>query len=118
MVDGTRSADDWAWHGRFFASTADATLQVLLDAAKALGKTPAQVALRWVLEQPGISSVIAGVRTVEQLADNIGAAGWKLQGEWLEKLNTVSYLPVRYPESFEHNVHLRRVNAIRIPAID
>ncbi len=115
-VTGTRSADDWAWHGRFFAENADETLQVLLDAAQALEKTPAQVALRWVLEQAGISSVIAGVRTAEQLQDNLGAAGWKLQGDWLEKLNLVSHLPARYPESFEYNVHLRRESAIKIPA--
>lgn len=113
-VTGTRSADNWAWHGRFFASTADETLQILLDAAHALGKTPAQVALRWVLEQAGISSVIAGVRTTDQLQDNLGATGWKLQGEWLEKLNQVSHLPVRFPESFEFDVNLRRDNAIKI----
>ena len=118
MVDGTRSADAWAWHGRFFAANADETLQVLLDAAQALGKTPAQVALRWILEQPAVSSVIAGVRTVEQLTDNIGASGWRLEGEWLDKLNKVSYLPVRYPESFESDVHLRRVRAVKIPAIE
>ena len=116
-VPGTRLADEWAWHGRFFAANADQTLQTLLDAAEALGKTPAQVALRWVLEQPAISSVIAGVRTVDQLKDNLGATGWKLEGEWLDKLNEVSYLPMRYPESFEHDVHLRRINAVRIPAI-
>jgi aryl-alcohol dehydrogenase-like predicted oxidoreductase len=118
MVHGSRAADNWAWHGRFFAANADETLQVVFDAAKALGKSPAQVALRWVLEQPAISSVIAGVRTVDQLSDNLGATGWKLEGEWLEKLNEVSYLPVRYPESFEGDVHLRRVNAIKIPAVD
>jgi len=116
MVAGTRSAEHWAWHGRFFAPTADETLQVLLDTAQALGKTPAQVALRWVLAQPGISSVIAGVRTADQLNDNLGATGWKLSGEWLEKLNKVSHLPVRYPESFEWNVHERRDNAIKIPS--
>ncbi|MDF1515560.1 MAG: aldo/keto reductase [Anaerolineae bacterium] len=118
MVKGSRQADDWAWHGRFFAPNADETLQVLLDAALALNKTPAQVALRWILEQPAISSVIAGVRTTEQLQDNLGAAGWRLEGEWLEKLTAVSHLPVRYPESFEYNTYLRRINAVKIPAVE
>lgn len=116
-VPGTRSAEGWAWHGRFFAANADETLATLLDVAAELGKTPAQVALRWVLEQPGVSSVIAGVRTTGQLRDNIGASGWKLEGEPLERLNTVSRLPPRYPKSFEYNTYERRNNAINMPSL-
>jgi len=116
-VAGTRSKDGWAWFGRFFADNADDTLATLLEVAQELGKTPAQVALRWVLEQPGVSSVIAGVRTTQQLRDNLGAAGWRLSGDVLERLNKVSWLPPRYPESFEHNMHNRRDQAINIPGL-
>ena len=116
-VAGTRSAEGWAWHGRFFAANADDTLAVLLEVAEELGKTPAQVALRWVLEQPGVSSVIAGVRNTAQLRDNIGATGWRLEGEALERLNKVSWLPPRYPESFEYNTHERRTNALDMPSL-
>jgi len=117
-VPGTRSAEKWAWHGRFFAPNADETLVVLLEVAKELGKSPAQVALRWVLEQPGVSSVIAGVRNTEQLRDNIGVAGWRLEGEALERLNKVSWLPPRYPESFEYGLRNRREDAIDMPSLD
>jgi len=116
-VAGTRSAEGWAWHGRFFASNADETLASLLEIALELGKTPSQVALRWVLEQPGVSSVIAGVRNTQQLRDNLGAAGWHLEGDPLERLNKVSWLPPRYPESFEYNVHERREKAINMPSL-
>ena len=116
-VSGTRSEEGWAWHGRFFAANADETLATLLDVAEELGKTPAQVALRWVLEQPGISSVIAGVRNTMQLRDNLGATGWRLEGEALKRLNTVSFLPPRYPESFEFDVHERREGAIDMPSL-
>ena len=114
-VAGTRSADGWAWHGSFFAPNADETLAVLLTVARELDKSPAQVALRWVLEQPGISSVIAGVRTTDQLRDNFGAAGWRLEGEALARLNEVSWLPPRYPESFENSLRGRRDEAINMP---
>jgi aryl-alcohol dehydrogenase-like predicted oxidoreductase len=114
-VKGSRADDGWAWHGRFFAESADDTLRELLAVADELGKTPAQVALRWVLEQPGISSVIAGVRTAEQLSDNLGATGWRLEGEPLKRLNEVSYLPPRYPESFEATSHEKRASAIEMP---
>ncbi len=116
MVPGTRSAEKWAWHGRFFAANADETLAVLLSTARELGRSPAQVALRWVLEQPGISSVIAGVRTMDQLQDNLGAAGWRLNAEALARLDEVSFLPPRYPESFEYNVHERRAAAVEMSA--
>jgi len=36
--------------------------------------TPAQVALRWILQQPGVSTVIPGARSVEQATANAAAA--------------------------------------------
>lgn len=116
VLPGTRSEEQWAWMPRFFAHNADETVAALLDVAQELGRTPAQVALRWVLEQPGVTAVISGVRTPEQLRDNLGATGWRLEGEALDRLNEVSYLPDRYPESFEKNMHERRDRAIRIPS--
>ena len=38
------------------------------------GATMAQFALRWILDQPGVSVVIPGARNPEQVAGNIGAA--------------------------------------------
>jgi aryl-alcohol dehydrogenase-like predicted oxidoreductase len=38
------------------------------------GLTPAQAALRWVAQQPGVTCVIPGARTVEQVAANAAAA--------------------------------------------
>jgi aryl-alcohol dehydrogenase-like predicted oxidoreductase len=39
------------------------------------GVTAAQLALRWILDQPGVSSVIPGARTPEQARANAAAAG-------------------------------------------
>jgi aryl-alcohol dehydrogenase (NADP+) len=52
----------------------DAVRQV----AKNRGVSMAQVALSWVTDRPAVSSVILGARTVEQLDDNLGAAGLHL----------------------------------------
>ena len=47
-----------------------------------LGKTVAQVALRWLVQQKVVSSVIIGATSVQQLEDNMGAsAGWALTDE-------------------------------------
>ncbi|MDQ0989023.1 aldo/keto reductase [Streptomyces sp. V3I7] len=39
------------------------------------GCTPAQLALRWIIEQPGVTTVIPGARTAEQARANAAAAG-------------------------------------------
>ena len=38
------------------------------------GRTPAQAALRFVLDQPGVTAVIPGTRKMAHLEDNVGAA--------------------------------------------
>lgn len=117
-VEGTRSAEGWLFHERFFAPNADETLATLLEVSKELGKPPAQVALRWVLEQPGVCSVIAGARTAEQFRQNCGASGWRLEGEPLQRLTEVSRLPDRYPESIEKGSDARRAAAVKMPSLD
>ncbi|MGY1733992.1 aldo/keto reductase [Geodermatophilus sp. SYSU D01045] len=37
-------------------------------------RVPAQVALRWVVQQPGVTCVIPGARSVEQVRSNVAAA--------------------------------------------
>ena len=61
--------------------------------------------------------MIAGVRTPEQLRDNVGGTGWRLEGEPMDRLNEVSHLPDRYPESFEKSMHVRRDSAIKMPSL-
>ena len=51
-VAGSRSAENWAFPTRFFHPDHQAILAELLAVARELGRSPAQVAVRWVLEQP------------------------------------------------------------------
>jgi len=57
----------------------------------------AQVALAWVLAQPGVTSVIIGAKNLIQLNDNINSVNLKLTSEELEELNKISELPSEYP---------------------
>ena len=114
-VAGTRSEEAWAYPEPYFAANADEILKVLLDVSEELGHSPAQVALRWVVEQPGITSAIVGARTAQHLQDNLKAATWRLEGENLERLNEISHLPDRYPEAMEKNMHERRDSAVEMP---
>ena len=49
-------------------------VDALVEIAAAHGVSAAQVALAWLLGRPGVTSVIVGARTEEQLADNLAAA--------------------------------------------
>jgi aryl-alcohol dehydrogenase-like predicted oxidoreductase len=52
-----------------------AVLDALLGVAQESGKTPAQVALQWLLQRPGVTSPIIGARNLKQLEDDLGAIG-------------------------------------------
>jgi aryl-alcohol dehydrogenase-like predicted oxidoreductase len=74
-----------------------AILDVVGEIAEARGKTYPQVALAWLLAQPTVVVPIIGVRTPEQLEDNLGAVGWALTDEELTRLNEVSAIEEGYP---------------------
>lgn len=57
----------------------------------------ARVALAWLLHQPHVTSIIIGVRTREQLLDNLAATELKLTAEELVALDKVSALAPEYP---------------------
>lgn len=77
------------------------TLGVVEGIAKKRGVTMSQVALNWVRNRPGISSVLLGCRTVEQLEDNLGALLWNLDDEEMAALTNVSAPGVpTYPQGF------------------
>ena len=85
-----------AWHRRNTARNWR-ILDIVRKIAETRGKTTAQVALNWLLTRPEISSVIIGARTPEQLAQNLGAVGWALNEEELQRLNAASAAELGYP---------------------
>jgi aryl-alcohol dehydrogenase-like predicted oxidoreductase len=51
------------------------------EVAARYARTPAQVAIRWVLDHPDVSCALVGAKSVEQMVDNAGALGWQLAPE-------------------------------------
>jgi aryl-alcohol dehydrogenase-like predicted oxidoreductase len=86
--------------GRQGTERAWRTLEVVRDIARQRGKTPSQIALAWLLAQPGITAPILGARTLEQLEDNLGCVGWYLTEEELKQLDQASALEDAYPYHF------------------
>jgi aryl-alcohol dehydrogenase (NADP+) len=64
------------------------------------GATHAQIAISWLLTQPGVDSVIVGVRTLEQLNDNMSASKVNLSKNEIKRLDDVSALDPVYPYGF------------------
>jgi aryl-alcohol dehydrogenase-like predicted oxidoreductase len=114
-MPGSRSAENWAFPTRFFHPGHTSILAELLSVANELGRGPAEVAVRWVLEQKMVSSAIVGARTTEQLKGTLAASGWQLPAEARERLNRVSASPGRYPRAMEAVMAERRNQAVRMP---
>ncbi|MBU7041947.1 MAG: aldo/keto reductase [Theionarchaea archaeon] len=83
----------FAAKGCQFGSDEIRQIQPLVDLLVSIGqshggKTPAQVALNWVISQGAVP--IVGVKNYHQARDNSGAVGWTLTGEELTALHDMS----------------------------
>jgi aryl-alcohol dehydrogenase-like predicted oxidoreductase len=83
-------------------------VDVLLAIADARGVTPSQVALNWVLNRPGVDTVIIGARDEAQLRENLATAAWRLTADEMRQLDDVSALPEPYPSWHQHKFGLER----------
>jgi aryl-alcohol dehydrogenase-like predicted oxidoreductase len=86
----------------------DRVLDVLLQTAEAIGASPAQVALRWVMDQDGVTCAILGARNLAQLEDNLGALDIALDRETWKVLDRASRLPLTYPTGIAIAMERRR----------
>lgn len=103
-----------------------AIAQAALDVATELGfdpatprdaaqpATPSQVALAWLLRQPGVTSPIIGARTLAQAQDNLGALalasdGSALTAEHYERLSAASKVDLGFPMRFLHSPGLQKI---------
>ena len=68
--------------------------------SKEIGCSMAQVALAWLLSKPGVSSVILGARTTDQLEDNLGCLDVALDEDQMKRLDSVSAITLGYPHDF------------------
>src|SRR5688572_20560226 len=72
-------------------------IEAAVEIGSSHGVSAAQVALAWLLGRPGVSSLVIGARTDEQLADNLAAAELELSAEERARLDAVSAPPLIYP---------------------
>jgi aryl-alcohol dehydrogenase-like predicted oxidoreductase len=73
-------------------------VEALSRIAKEKATTIAQVALAWLLAQPGITSVIIGANKMSQLEDNLKAADLELTAAEIEVLSATTEPAKLYPQ--------------------
>ena len=110
-VDATTTFAEGDFRNRSprFAAEARAANQALVDvvtnAAKAKGVTPAQIALTWLLAQKPWLAPIPGTRKVSRLEENIGSLNVKLSKAELQNLRAaaeaITVVGDRYPADFK-----------------
>jgi aryl-alcohol dehydrogenase-like predicted oxidoreductase len=86
-------------------------VEAVAAVAEARGVSMAQVALAWVLAQSGITSVIVGASSLEQLDDNLAAADLVLDAGELARLDAATALAPIYPAWWDPAMGIPAPNA-------
>jgi len=114
---GTRIADSEMkdlYVQRFETERAARISRAIESVARETGKTMAQVSLNWLLSHAAVTAPILGVRSPEQLTENLGATGWSLTTGQVGTLDQASALDVTYPydsRAEEQQTRDRRLDA-------
>lgn len=66
------------------------TVALLYELATEIGKTPAQLAMSWVLSHPEITTALSGSDKVEHVEDVVGGVDWELDPDIRKRLDEQS----------------------------
>lgn len=98
---GSRHSTDWSEPPvRDWEQTYD-LIEALLEIGDQHGVSVARVALAYLLRKPGVTSLVVGARTAEQLDDNLQAVALELSGSEMDRLDAISAPPLLYPYSHQ-----------------
>ena len=57
--------------------------------AAELGKTVPQLALNWSLDNPAVSVAVAGILSLDELEEDLGAVGWSIPPDAMAQVDEV-----------------------------
>src|SRR4051794_9026244 len=87
-VDSRAASEKMGWAmGRFLTDEVFAAVDRLRPVAASAGLSLPQLALAWVLRDPNVAAAIVGVSRPEQLDDNVGASGVRLDPQTLAAID-------------------------------
>jgi aryl-alcohol dehydrogenase (NADP+) len=96
FLSGNRSRQDWGEtiraksdefaHQMYYQESDFTVVERVVELAQQRGVTPSQIALAWLLHQPGVTAPIIGASKMTHLEEDIAAIDIKLSPEELETL--------------------------------
>ncbi len=96
FLSGNRSRQDWGEtaraksdefaHQMYYQESDFTVVERVVELAQQRGVTPSQIALAWLLHQPGVTAPIIGASKMAHLEEDIAAIDIKLSPEELETL--------------------------------
>jgi aryl-alcohol dehydrogenase-like predicted oxidoreductase len=94
-IDGSRKAVAGA-HGSL-SERSLVIAEAVSEVAREVGHAPAQVALSWVMSNPGVTTLLLGARNLDQLEVNLGALELSLSQEHMARLEAASAIELGFP---------------------
>ncbi len=89
--------------------TEQALAREVMAVAEEAGCTPAQVAVNWVRQHPGLVIPIIGARTEEQARDNLACLEHELTAEQLDRLTQAAPISLGFPHDFLASEHVTQL---------
>jgi aryl-alcohol dehydrogenase-like predicted oxidoreductase len=83
-------------------------VEAVKQVAGEVQKSPAQVALAWLLSKSTVTSVLLGASKLEQLENNLGALHTHLSPEQIERLDELSRVEMGFPHQHLANPTIRQ----------
>jgi aryl-alcohol dehydrogenase-like predicted oxidoreductase len=87
--EGSRAAYGHGIRRSYLSDETLRAVQALTDLAREAGLSMAQLALAWVLQNDNVSAAIVGATRPEQVHDNAGASGVKLDRELMDRVDDI-----------------------------
>jgi aryl-alcohol dehydrogenase-like predicted oxidoreductase len=82
-------------------------VDALVGHAERIGATPGQVALAWVVRNPGITTTITAARSAAELREQLGALTLDADDAFWASLDAATALPPSYPADFYRRLEAR-----------
>lgn len=105
----SRFAINKEWGSSYLTNRNMKIAEAVVTLAKEIGKSPAQVALNWVRQRPGVVIPIVGAKNVDQLKDSLGCLSFDLTQSQLDRLSDASRPEPSFPHDFLNKSDIRKI---------
>lgn len=97
------------WGNEFMTPRSREIASAVVKVAKDLSKSPAQIALRWLMQKKGSIIPIVGAKNADQLTENLGAIHFELNFDFMRMLDEISKIELGYPNDFLQKESIRKI---------